>query len=113
MLVLLIVFMVAAPLATVDTPVDLPQSNAVQLERPISPVFLTIFADGGLAVGSAGVDRNSFAEAVDQATGGDPEARIFLRADKSVSYDQLMHTINLLRSAGYTRIALMGLDSSN
>jgi biopolymer transport protein ExbD len=110
-LVLLIIFMVAAPLATVETNVDLPSSNAPLQQRPATPVFLTIFADRTLAVGRDRVAAAVLGQAVDAAAGADPEARIFLRADKTVDYDTLMQTINALRAAGYAKIALVGLDS--
>ena len=110
-LVLLIIFMVAAPLATVETNVDLPSSNAPLQQRPATPVFLTIFADRSLAVGNDPVAEDALRQAVDAAAGGNREARIFLRADKTVDYDTLMQTINALRAAGYAKIALVGLDS--
>jgi biopolymer transport protein ExbD len=110
MLVLLIIFMVAAPLATVDVKVDLPASTAQQQPRPDKPIFLTVQADHALALGDAPVARPDLAAALDRVSGGDRTQRVFLRADKTVDYDTLMQTVNDLRAAGYLKIALVGLD---
>jgi biopolymer transport protein ExbD len=109
-LVLLIIFMVAAPLATVDIPVDLPSANAQPKERPDKPVFLTLKADLSLAISDAAIARDGVADALDTATGGNKDARIFLRADRSVPYGEVMTLMNELRGAGYLKIALMGLE---
>lgn len=111
MLVLLIIFMVAAPLATVDVFVDLPASTAQAQPRPDKPIFLTVKPDLSLALGDDVVTRESLAAALETATAGNHEERIFLRADKAVSYGDLMAVMNALRSAGYLKIALIGLQS--
>jgi biopolymer transport protein ExbD len=111
MLVLLIIFMVAAPLATVDVNVDLPGSTAAVAPRPDKPVFLTLKTDLSLAVGNDTLAREAFATALDGRTGGNKDTRIFLRADKAVGYGDLMEVMNLLRSAGYLKIALVGLET--
>ncbi|MEJ0018968.1 MAG: TonB system transport protein ExbD [Acetobacteraceae bacterium] len=110
MLVLLIIFMVAAPLATVDVKVDLPASTAAAEPRPDKPLFLTVMADLSLRLGDAEVHPDGLAAALDQATGGDHEQRVFLRADKVVSYGDLMQAMDNLRSAGYLKVALVGLE---
>jgi biopolymer transport protein ExbD len=112
MLVLLIIFMVAAPLATVDVPVDLPVSNAQRQPRPDKPVFLTLKADLSLALGDAPVAREDLRAALDAATGNDREKRIFMRAAKSVDYGALMDVMNTLRTSGYLKVALVGLESA-
>ncbi len=111
MLVLLIIFMVAAPLATVDVPVDLPSSNAQPQPRPNKPVFLTIKADHSLAIGDDPVAPGGLAAALDSATGSNKQERIFLRADRSVPYGDVMLVLNVLRSADYLKVALIGLES--
>jgi biopolymer transport protein ExbD len=111
MLVLLIIFMVAAPLATVDVSVDLPTSNAQRQPRPERPLFLTVKSDLTLALGDDTVARESLGSALDGATGGDKEQRIFLRADRAITYGDLMQVMNGLRAAGYLKIALVGLES--
>lgn len=110
-LVLLIVFMIAAPLATVDIPVDLPSAYAEPQPRPTEPVFLSVRPDLSLALGEEPLDKASLATALDAKTEGDREQRIFLRADKSVEYGSLMDVMNELRAAGYLKIALVGLEA--
>lgn len=113
MLVLLIIFMVAAPLATVDVNVDLPVSNATPAPRPEEPLFVTLKDDLTLAIGNDSLNRQAIAAALDQVTGGDRETRVFLRADAAVAYGELMEVMNLLRASGYVRIALVGLESAD
>ncbi|MER8826204.1 TonB system transport protein ExbD [Mesorhizobium sp. M0938] len=110
-LVLLIIFMVAAPLATVDVNVDLPGSTATPAPRPETPLFLTLKDDLSLAVGNDAVPREAFAATLVGRTKGDRQTRIFLRADKAVGYGDLMEVMNLLRGAGYLKIALVGLET--
>lgn len=110
MLVLLIIFMVAAPLATVDVPVDLPASTAPPQPKPDKPLYLTIRADSSLVLGSDEVSLANLPGALKTASQGDTQQRIFLRADKSVNYATLMQTMNKLREAGYLKIALVGLE---
>lgn len=112
MLVLLIIFMVAAPLATVDMPVDLPSSTAQPQPRPDKQVFLTIQADDTLALDNDRITRDALSAELDRRTGGDKEQRIFLRADKTVDYDTLMKTMNALRGAGYLKVALVGMEEA-
>jgi biopolymer transport protein ExbD len=113
MLVLLIIFMVAAPLSTVDVGVDLPVATAKPQARPDKPVYITIKADLTLAVGTDAVAAGQLAQAIDQATGMDRQQRLFLRADKSVPYGALMHVLNRLRGAGYLKVALVGLEGND
>ena len=110
-LVLLIIFMIAAPLATVDVSVDLPASNAETQKRPDKPLFVTVKADLSLAVGDDAVPREALGAALDRASGGDKGQRVYLRADRSVAYGDLMQAMNALRDAGYLKLALVGLDS--
>ena len=110
-LVLLIIFMIAAPLATVDVAVDLPTSNVERQPRPDQPIFLTIKADLTLALGDAPVSRGDLRSALDALSKGDRTQRVFLRADKGVAYGNLMDTMNALRTAGYLKVALVGLES--
>jgi biopolymer transport protein ExbD len=110
MLVLLIIFMVAAPLSTVDVAVDLPVSTAKAQPRPEKPVFLTIKADRTLAIGNDAVSPAGLGAAIDAATKSDRQQRLFLRADKSVPYGDVMGVMNLLRRAGYLKVSLVGLE---
>lgn len=112
MLVLLIIFMVAAPLATVDVRVDLPVANAESAPRPDEPVFVTIEADGRLTVNDLDTPVADLGAEVLRITGEDREQRIFLRADKSVEYEHLMQAMNSLRASGYLRVALVGAEGA-
>jgi biopolymer transport protein ExbD len=109
-LVLLIIFMVAAPLATVDVAVNLPASTAEPQPRPDKPIFLTVKADLTIALGESPVPRELLGSALGAATKGDKDARIFLRADRAVPYGEMMEVMNLMRKAGYLKIALVGLE---
>ncbi|MGE5158337.1 MAG: TonB system transport protein ExbD [Gemmatimonas sp.] len=111
-LVLLIIFMVAAPLATVDIGVNLPASTAPEQPRPDKPVFVTIKPDATIAVGETTVSREELAGALDSATNGHKDETIFIRADKTLSYGDLMGVMNVLRDAGYLKLALVGLEGS-
>ena len=112
MLVLLIIFMVAAPLATVDVNVDLPVSNATPAKRPDQPVYVTVKPDLTLALGNEDIPAGALAEVLARATNGDREQRIFLRADAAVTYGDLMGVMNSLRETGYLKIALVGLEAA-
>ncbi len=112
MLVLLIIFMVAAPLATVDMKVDLPQSAAAPVKREDKPVFVTLKADLSLALGNNEIDRDGFVAELNGMTEGNTETRILLRADKAVDYGELMTVMNLIQRAGYTKIGLVGLEAA-
>jgi biopolymer transport protein ExbD len=110
-LVLLIIFMVAAPLATVDIGVNLPASTAPEQPRPDKPVFVTIKPDATIAIGETIVPRGELASALDAATNGHKDETIFARGDKSISYGELMGVMNALRDAGYLKLALVGLET--
>ncbi len=110
MLVLLIIFMVAAPLATVDVPVNLPSSNAEPQQKPDKPIYLTVKADLSLAIGDDVIGHDGLASALDAASGGNKDQRIFLRADRTVPYGELMRVMNELRAAHYLKIALVGME---
>lgn len=112
-LVLLIIFMIAAPLATVDIPVDLPASTAVRQPRPEKPIFITLKADRTLAVGETPLSRMALAASLASLTSSEHSKRLFVRADKTVPYGEVMSLMNDLRSAGYLKIALVGLESAS
>ncbi len=112
MLVLLIIFMIAAPLATVDIAVNLPAANAKPQPRPDKPIYLTVKPDLSLSLDEVQIPRDQLSSALLAATDSDKDKRIFLRADKTVSYGDLMEVMNLLRSAGFLKIALVGLEKT-
>ena len=109
MLVLLIIFMVAAPLSTVDLPVDLPKSSATPQKKPDKPTYVTIKSDLAVAIGETPVKRVDLVRTLDQAD-SNKERRIFLRGDRTVSYGAMMDVLELLRVGGYTKVALVALE---
>jgi biopolymer transport protein ExbD len=111
MLVLLIIFMVAAPLSTVDLPVDLPTSTAMPQKRPDKPVYVTIASDLAVSLNETPVKRVDLVQALDVLpTDGGKDRRIFLRADKSVPYGEMMDLLERLRKGGYLKVALVTLE---
>ncbi|AQR61706.1 TonB system transport protein ExbD [Brevundimonas sp. LM2] len=110
MLVLLIIFMIAAPLVTVEVPVDLPISSAEVQPREQEPVYLTLQSDLTVSLNESVLDRATLARDLDALTKGDKGARVFLRADNSVDYGDLMKLMDELRQAGYLKVALVALQ---
>ena len=110
MLVLLIIFMVAAPLSTVDLAVDLPTSTAVPQKRPDKPTYVTIKSDLAVAIGENPVKRVDLVRTLDAMADAGKDHRIFLRADRGVPYGELMDVLERLRAGGYTKIALVALE---
>ena len=110
MLVLLIIFMVAAPLSTVDLPVDLPTSTAIPQKKPDKPTYVTIKSDLAVAVGETPVKRVDLVHTLDAMADQGKDRRIFLRADRAVPYGELMDVLERLRVGGYTKIALVALE---
>ncbi|STQ74127.1 TonB system transport protein ExbD [Hafnia alvei] len=111
MLVLLIIFMVAAPLATVDIRVNLPASSAQPQPRPDKPVYLTIKADKQLYLGDALTTSDRLSEQLNEQTKVDKDTTIFLQADKAVDYATLMTVMDTLRTAGYLKVGLVSMES--
>lgn len=111
MLVLLIIFMVAAPLATVDIRVNLPASSAQPQPRPDKPVYLTIKADKQLYLGDALTTSERLSEQLNEQTKADKDTTIFLQADKAVDYATLMAVMDTLRTAGYLKVGLVSMES--
>lgn len=112
MLVLLIVFMVAAPLSTVDVQVNLPASSAPPAARPAEPLWLTISADHVVHLGDVPVETASLAGVLDARTGAKRDTPVFLRADQTLDYGALMEVLDALRAGGYLRVALVGLEAA-
>ena len=107
MLVLLIIFMVAAPLATVDVRVDLPASTAKQQPRPEKPIFLSAKAAKQLFLGDTPVDSSTLTAMLDQLTQGNKQSSIFFRADKRVDYETRMSVMENLRNTSYLKVRLV------
>ena len=112
MLVLLIIFMVAAPLSTVDIPVELPVAVAEPPQRPLKPVFITIAEDLSLSVGETESSFERLYIDVGIATLQKRDTRLYIRADKSVPYGEFIRVMNILRADGFLKIGLVGLDEA-
>ncbi|MDT3666869.1 TonB system transport protein ExbD [Cronobacter dublinensis] len=110
MLVLLIIFMVAAPLATVDVKVNLPAASSQPQPRPEKPVYLSVKADKTMFIGNDPVTRDTMVSALDAQTGGKKDTTIFFRADKTVDYETMMSVMDTLHLAGYLKIGLVGQE---
>src|SRR6266481_5617287 len=110
-LVLLIIFMVAAPLSTVDLPIDLPTSSATPQKKPDKPTYVTIKPDLTLAIGQDSVKRVDLVHSLDAMADTSKDRIIFLRADRSVPYGELMGVLEILRAGGYTKIKLVALEA--
>jgi biopolymer transport protein ExbD len=108
-LVLLIIFMVAAPLSTVDLPIDLPSSTATPQKKPDKPTYVSIKPDLTLAIGENPVKRIDLINALDAAVESNPERLVFVRADRLVPYGDLMDVLELLRKGNY-RMKLVALE---
>ena len=109
-LVLLIIFMVAAPLSTVDLPIDLPSSTATPQKKPDKPTYVSIKPDLTLAIGEDIVKRADLVRSLDALSDMSKDKYIFLRADRAVPYGELMGVMEILRSGGYSRIKLVALE---
>jgi biopolymer transport protein ExbD len=109
-LVLLIIFMVAAPLATVDLPIDLPSSTATAQKKPDKPTYVSIKPDLAIAIGETAVKRVDLVRSLDAMADASKDSFIFLRADRAVPYGELMDVLEILRAGGYTKIKLVALE---
>ncbi len=107
MLVLLIVFMVAAPLLTVGVPVDLPKSNAPAISENKEPLVVTINADGEIFVSETKLDPESLVPKLQAITNNNPDAVIYVRGDRGINYGRVMEVMGLIASAGFTKVSLV------
>jgi biopolymer transport protein ExbD len=109
-LVLLIIFMVAAPLSTVDLPIDLPSSTATPTKKPDKPTYVTIKPDLAVAIGETPVKRVDLVRSLDAMADMSKDSFVFLRADRAVPYGELMDVLEILRGGGYAKIKLVALE---
>jgi biopolymer transport protein ExbD len=110
MLVLLIIFMVAAPLSTVDLPIDLPTSTSTPQKKPDKPTYVTIKPDLSVAIGETFVKRVDLVSALDATPDMSRDKHIFLRADRAVPYGELMEVLEFLNKGGYSKVKLVTLE---
>src|SRR5256885_15251514 len=106
MLVLLIIFMGAAPLSTVDLPIDLPTSSAMPQKKPDKPTYVSIKPDLAVAIGENVIKRVDLVRSLDAMADASKDRYIFLRADRAVPYGELMDVLEILRAGGYSQIKL-------
>src|SRR5712671_6262234 len=109
-LVLLIIFMVAAPLSTVDLPIDLPSSTATAQKKPDKPTYVSIKPDLALAIGENPVKRIDLISSLDTMADSSKDRFIFLRADRAVPYGEMMDVLEILSAGGYSKIKLVALE---
>lgn len=107
MLVLLIVFMISAPLLTSGVPVDLPESQAGELPTPSEPVIVTVNSDGQIFVGEDEVTIDVLIATLNDVTGGNLDQRVYVRGDRASSYGAVLLVMGEINAAGFTRIGLV------
>jgi biopolymer transport protein TolR len=111
MLVLLIIFMVTAPLLTVGVPVDLPKTKAQTLNKPEEPLVISIDKEGRIFLQETAVELESLAPRLEAITTNKPDATIYVRGDKSVAYGRIMEVMGTVNAAGFTKVALISESS--
>ena len=107
MLVLLIIFMVTAPLMTVGVPLDLPKTSAAEVTQPKQPIVLSLDRDGGTFIGDERVDPGELKDRLSRLAADDPSRIVFVRGDRTISYARLMDALGLVNSAGFTKVSLL------
>ena len=107
MLVLLIVFMVTAPLLTVGIPVDLPKVKASALTDQKDPIEITLNVEGDIYIGDSIVEPENLIPRLNAITEQNTEARIYIRGDRVVAYGRIMEVMSIINSAGYIKVALI------
>jgi biopolymer transport protein TolR len=112
MLVLLIIFMVTAPLLTVGVPIDLPQTEAKPLEGTVDPITISIGADGTIFLQEEEVAADGLIEGLASLAAEGPDQRIYVRGDQNAGYGAIMQVMGRLNAAGYRRIGLVTLEET-
>lgn len=110
MLVLLIVFMVTAPLLSVGVPVDLPESSAPALADPVEPVVISVDKEGKVYISETEIDINQLADKLFAILGEKRDTRIYIRGDKAINYGSVMTVMGVITSAGFTKVALVASE---
>ena len=107
MLVLLIVFMVTAPLLTVGVPVELPKTQAQNISDPDDPLIISVNSAGDVFVQESAVELANLVPLLIAITDANPEARIYVRGDRAIQYGRIMEVMGSVNAAGFTRVALV------
>ena len=107
MLVLLVVFMVAAPLLTVGVPVDLPQTQAPPINEPKEPLVITINGEGHIFIQETDVPAESLVPRLTAITGSNPDALLYVRGDKAINYGRVLEVMSLVNAAGFRKVSLI------
>src|ERR1700676_2164219 len=107
MLVLLIIFMVTAPLMTVGVPLDLPKTSAAEVTQPKQPIVLSLDREGGTFIGNERVDPGELEGRLSRLAADDPSRIVYLRGDRTISYARLMDALGVVNSAGFTKVSLL------
>jgi len=107
MLVLLVVFMITAPLLTVGVPVNLPRTQAPPLTAPDEPLEVTVNAKGEIFLQETAVELDAMVPRLIAITENNPEARIYVRGDQAINYGRVLEVMGLITNAGFTRLALI------
>jgi biopolymer transport protein TolR len=107
MLVLLVVFMVAAPLLTVGVPVDLPQTQAPPITEPKEPLVITINADGRIFIQETEVPTESLVSRLQAITANNSDAPLYVRGDKAINYGRVVEVMSLVSAAGFRKVSLI------
>src|SRR5579883_442340 len=107
MLVLLIIFMVAAPLLTVGVPVDLPQTKAPAITEQKEPLVITVNASGKLFLQNSGLQDDELVPRLQAITKNNPEADIYVRGDRTINYGRVMEVMGMVGAAGFTKVSLI------
>lgn len=107
MLVLVIIFMITAPLVTIGVPVDLPDAQAKPINEEIEPLVVTIDKDGRIFLQEAETEIGALVPRLVAVSESNPELRIYVRGDQAITYGQIMKVIGLVNGAGFTKVALI------
>ncbi|HVC54696.1 MAG TPA: protein TolR [Stellaceae bacterium] len=107
MLVLLIVFMVTAPLLTVGVPVDLPQTAAPPINEPKEPLTITVNREGAVYIQDTSVPIDSLVERLQAITNNNPDAVLYVRGDKDINYGRVLEVMSLVTAAGFHKVSLV------
>src|SRR5947208_10053494 len=107
MLVLLVVFMVAAPLLTVGVPVDLPQTQAPPITEPKEPLVITINGEGHIFIQETEIPTDSLVPRLQAITGSNPDALLYVRGDRAINYGRVVEVMSLVSTAGFRKVSLI------